>query len=107
MVFSKLMLPLSCHILIRSVKARVLWNLVLSLFGVVLLWEKGGKRYGKQPLLLILDSLEENRRTFKNKERSIQRLKQAFLCSLWDGASFFLCFGHSSAIDFVDRVGSL
>ena len=49
---------------------------------------------------------KRNRRAFEVEEQSIQGLKQAFLCNLWDWARLFLTFGPSSVVDFVDWEGS-
>ena len=89
------------HILIHCTKARVLWELLFALFGVIwvlpllvrdtlLGWR--GSNMGKKcrkvwkatPLCLFLGGLEErNRIAFENEELSIHRLKNSFVCNLW------------------------
>ena len=112
------------RILIHCVKARVLWNLVFSLFGMLwtlpssvkdmlLGWHDSlvGKRRKKlwrtAPLCLSWTVWKErNRRAFGNEEQYVQGLEHAFLCNLWNWSRLFLFFGPSLVVDFVDWVGS-
>ena len=89
------------HILIHCTNARVLWELLFALFGVIwvlpysvrdtLLGWRGinmGKKRSKvwiaAPLCLFWAVWKErNRIAFENEELSIHRLKNSFVCNLW------------------------
>ena len=112
------------HILIHCPKARVLWNLVFSLFGVnwvlpltvrdtLLGWsasfvdKKRGKTWRAAPLCLFWTIWKErNRIVFYNEALSIQRLKISFVCNLFSWSKTCLDGKPCSLINFVDWLGS-
>ena len=112
------------HILSHCPKARVLWNLVFSLFGVnwvlpltvrdtLLGWsvsfgdKKRGKPWRAAPLCLFWTIWKErNRIVFDNKALSIQRLKISFVCNLFSWSKTCLDGEPQSLINFVDWLGS-
>ena len=113
------------HILVHCPKARVLWDLVFSLFGVnwvlpltvkdtLLGWfasfvdKKRGKTWQAAPLCLFWTVWKErNMIVFYNEVLSIQRMKNSFVCNLFSWAkSSCLEVGPFSLINFVDWLGS-
>ncbi|WKA03436.1 hypothetical protein VitviT2T_021543 [Vitis vinifera] len=112
------------HILIHCPKARVLWNLVFSLFGVnwvlpltvrdtLLGWsasfvdKKRGKTWRAAPLSLFWTVWKErNRIVFDNEALSIQRLKNSFVCNIFSWSKSCLDGEPCSLINFVDWLGS-
>ena len=112
------------HILVHCPKARVLWDLVFSLFGVNWVlpfmvrdtfsgWsaffvdKKRGKTWWATPLCLFwMVWKERNRMVFDNEVLSIQRMKNSFVCNLFSWAKSCLDGGPHSLINFVDRLGS-
>ena len=89
------------HIILHCTKARVLWELLFALFGVmwaltylvrdILLGWYGsfmGKKHRKvwmaAPLCLFWAVWKErNRIAFENEELSIHRMKKIFVCNFW------------------------
>ena len=89
------------HILIQCSKARVLWELLFALFGVTWvlpflvkdtlsgwcgfnLGKKRRKVWKAAPLCIFWAVWKErNMIAFDNKELSIHRLKNSFVCNLW------------------------
>ena len=89
------------YILIHCLKARVLWELVFAMFGVMwvlplsardtlLGWhgsfvgKKRRKAWMTTPLCLFWsDWKERNMITFENEDLLIQRMKYLFVCNLW------------------------
>ena len=112
------------HVLIHCPKARVLWNLMFSLFGVnwvlpltirdtLLGWsasfvdKKRGKTWQPVPLYLFWTVWKErNRIVFYNEALSFQRLKSSFVCNLFSWSKSCLDGEPHSLINFVDWLGS-
>ena len=102
------------HILVYCPKARVLWDLVFSLFGVhwvlsftvrdtVSGWsasfvdKKRGKTWRAAPLCLFWTVWKErNMIAFNNEVLSIQRMKNSFVCNLFSWAKSYLDGGPRS-----------
>ena len=111
------------HILVHCDKARVLWDLLFSLFRVfwvmqsivretLLGWHSyfvGRKRkkvWRAAPLCFFWTIWKErNRRSFENVEFSIQRLKYLFLCNLLTWTKLFIGERLMSIVDFIDWLG--
>ena len=123
--------PLCCdeeetinHILIHCSKAKVLWDLLFSLFGVnwvlpflvrdtLLGWhaplkdKKHSKVWWAAPLCLFwMVWKERNRIVFENEVLSLQRLKNSFICNLLSWANSSIIEGPLSLFNFVDWLGS-
>ena len=123
--------PLCCdeeetinHILIHCSKAKVLWDLLFSLFGVnwvipfsvrdtLLGWhaplkdKKHSKVWRAAPLCLFwMVWKERNRIVFENEVLSLQRLKNSFICNLLSWANSSIVEGPLSLFNFVDWLGS-
>ena len=112
------------HILVHCSKAKVLWDLVLSLFGVnwvlpftvrdtLLGWcasfkdKKHRKVWWVAPLCLFLTVWKErNMIVFYNEVLSIQIMKNSFICNLFSWAKSSIVVGPLSLINFVDWLGS-
>ena len=112
------------HILLHCAKARTLWMLLFSLFGVqwvlpatvkatLLGWDGsfvGEKRKGvwrASPLCLFWTVWKaRNKVAFEEEELSIQRLKNSFVYFLWSEAKLFIKDGPSTLVDFIDWVGT-
>ena len=89
------------HILIHCSKARVLWELLFTLFGVfwvlpfsvrntLIEWRgfmlgKKCRKVWKAALLCLFWAvwMERNRIAFDNEDFSVHRLKNSFVCNLW------------------------
>ena len=107
------------HILLRCEKARTLWVLLLSMFGVqwvlpatvkemLLGWNGtfvGKKRKGvwrASPLRLFWTVWKaRNKVAFEEEELSIQRLKFSFVYFLWSKTKLSIKDGSSTLVDFV------
>ncbi|RVW49018.1 Transposon TX1 uncharacterized 149 kDa protein [Vitis vinifera] len=112
------------HILIHCPKAKVLWNLMFTMFRVnwvlqftvkdtLLGWsdsfvdKKRGKIWQAAPLCLFWTMWKErNRIAFDNEALSIQRLKTSFVCNLFSWTKSCLDGEPHSLINFVDWLGS-
>ena len=112
------------NILVHCPKARVMWDLVFSLFDVtwvlpltirdtLLGWfasfvdKKRGKIWRAAPLCLFWTVWKErNRIVFYNEALSIQRLKNSFICNLFSWSKSCLDGEPRSLINFVDWFGS-
>ena len=112
------------YILLHCEKARTLWVLLFSLFGVqwvlpttakdmLLGWNGtfvGKKRKGvwkSSPLCLFwMVWKTRNKVTFEEIELSIQRLKSSFVYLLWSETKMSIKDGPSTLVDFVDWVVS-
>ncbi|KAJ9680532.1 hypothetical protein PVL29_019761 [Vitis rotundifolia] len=112
------------HILIHCSKAKVLWDLLFSLFGVnwvlpfsvrdtLLGWhaplkdKKHSKVWQAAPLCLFwMIWKERNRIVFENEVLSLQRLKNSFICNLLFWANSSIVEGPLSLFNFVDWLGS-
>ena len=112
------------HILLHCDKAKTLWTLLCSLFGVqwvlpatikamLLGWDGsfvGKKRKGvwrASPLCLFWTVWKaRNKIAFEEEELSIQRLKNSFIYFLWSETKLFIKDGPSTLVDFIDWVGT-
>ena len=112
------------HILIHCPKAKVLWNLMFTMFRVnwvlqltvkdtLLGWsdsfvdKKCGKIWRAAPLCLFWTMWKErNRIALDNEALSIQRLKTSFVCNLSSWTKSCLDGEPHSLINFVDWLGS-
>ena len=112
------------HILIHCPKAKVLWNLMFTMFRVnwvlqltvkdiLLGWsdsfvdKKRGKIWRAAPLCLFWTMWKaRNRIAFDNEALSIQRLKISFVCNLFSWSKTCLDGELRSLINFVDWLGS-
>ncbi|KAJ9701497.1 hypothetical protein PVL29_006726 [Vitis rotundifolia] len=112
------------HILIHCPKARVLWNLVFSMFGVhwvlphtvrdtLLGWsasfmdKKRGMTWRAAPLCLFWTVWKaRNKIAFDNEALSLQRLKNSFVCNLFSWTKSCLDGEPRTLINFVDWLGS-
>ena len=111
------------HLLLHCPVARLLWDLLLAIFGVYWVFPKSvsetliswcgtcvGKRRKKAwmaaPLTLFWTIWRErNNIAFENREFSAQRMKALFLCNYWSGTNMFLTNGSRSLIDFLTWLG--
>ena len=111
------------HILLHCHKAWILWQLLLSLFGVswvlpfsvtetLLEWSgsfigrKQKKVWGAAPLCLFWTIWKEgNRRSFDNEEFSDQRLKPVFLSNFLSSSNLYIVEGPMSLLTFVNWLG--
>ena len=50
---------------------------------------------------------ERNSRVFQDKGLTIQRVKQSFLCNLWDWVNMFIDPKANSVVDFIDLIDYL
>ena len=112
------------HILVHCPKARVLWDLVFSLFGVnwvppftirdalsgwspAFMDKKHGKTWRAAPFCLFWTVWKEkNMIVFYNEVLLIQRMKNSFVCNLFSWAKSCLDGGPRSLINFVDWLSS-
>ena len=112
------------HLLLHCVKTRVLWNLLFSLFGIswtlsgtvkttLLGWNGGfvGKRRKKAwqmaPLCIFWSVWKErNRLAFRGGVVNVQRLKNSFVCNLWNWAKVYLGEEAFSLIGFLEWIAS-
>ncbi|RVW24487.1 putative ribonuclease H protein [Vitis vinifera] len=107
------------HLLLFCEKARMLWLLIFSLFGVhwvmhssvkrnllgwhVLLWAKKGESLESCPLCLMWTIWKErNRRVFDDIERNDQDIKSIFLYTFVNWIRVYIEDHTLSLIDFVD-----
>ena len=112
------------HILVHCSKAKILWDLVFSLFGVnwvlpftvrdtLLSWyvsfkdKKYRKVWRAVPLCLFwMVWKERNRIVFDNEVLSIQRLKNFCVCNLLSWAKSSIAIGPLTLFNFVEWLGS-
>ena len=112
------------HILLHCGKARILWQLVFSIFGVrwvlskairetLLVWHRSfvDKRRIKAwrvapPCIFQTIWRERNRRFFNRVEVSDQRLKNLFLSNLSLWVRVYIGRGYMNMVDFIDWLGS-
>ena len=112
------------HILPHCEKARMLWELLFSLFGVswvlssnvretLLGWHgyfvgrKQEKVWDGAPLCLFWTLWKErNRRAFDNEDLLDQRLLTRFLCNLMYWTNLYIGEGPFSLFNFIDWLGS-
>ena len=112
------------HILVHCSKAKILWDLVFSLFGVnwvlpftvgdtLLGWhitfkdKKHRKVWQAAPLCLFWTVWKErNRIVFDNEVLVVQRLKNSFICNLFSWAKSSIVVGPLTLFNFVDWLGS-
>ena len=112
------------HILIHCTKARVLWELLFALFGVMwvlpysvrdnLLGWRGinlGKKHSNAwmtaPLCLFwVVWKERNKIAFENEELLIHRMKNSFVCNFWFWTKSIVDEGPLPLISFFDWLGS-
>ena len=112
------------HILNHCSKARVLWELLFAMFGVMwvlplsardtlLSWH--GSFMGKKrreawmaaPLCLFGSVWKErNKIAFENEELLIQIMKYSFICNLWSWSKLCIDVGPLPLINFFDWLGS-
>ena len=99
------------HLLIHCTKARLLWDLLLAIFGVpwvfplsvretLLSWrgtfvgKKRKKAWMAAPLSIFWSIWRErNYIAFENKDLSAQRMKASFICNLWSWSKCTLLKG--------------
>ena len=111
------------HILIHCSKARVLWELVFALFGVMWIlpllardtflgWhgsfvrKKRRKAWMATPLCLFWSIWKErNRIAFENEDLSIQRMKYSFVCNRWSWSKPCIEVGPLPLINFFYWLG--
>ena len=111
------------HLLLHCPVARLLWDLLLAIFGVYWVFPKSvsktliswcdtcvGKRRKKAwmaaPLTLFWTIWRErNNIAFENREFSAQRMKALFLCNYWSGTNMYLTNRSRSLIDFLIWLG--
>ena len=111
------------HLLLHCPVARLLWDLLLAIFGVYWVCPKSvsetliswcgtcvGKRLKKAwmtaPLTLFWTIwCERNNIVFENREFSAQRMKALFLCNYWSGTNMYLTNRSRSLIDFLTWLG--
>ena len=111
------------HLLLHSPVTRLLWDLLLAIFGVYWVFPKSvsetliswcgtcvGKRRKKAWMPASLTLFwniwrERNNIAFENREFSAQRMKALFLCNYWSGTNMFLTNGSRSLIDFLTWLG--
>ena len=112
------------HILIQCSKARVLWELLFTLFGVswVLPYSVrdtlsgwSGFNMGKKRIKVWKAApscifwavwKERNRIAFDNEELSLNRLKNTFVCNLWVWSKPVVNEGSLSLLGFFDWLGA-
>ena len=112
------------HILIQCSKARVLWELLFTLFGVswVLPYSVrdtlcgwSGFNMGKKRIKVWKAApscifwavwKERNRIVFYNEELSIHRVKNSFVCNFWSWTKLYIVDGPLPLINFCDWLGS-
>ena len=111
------------HLLLHCPVARLLWDLLLAIFGVYWVFPKSvsetlilwcgtyvGKRRKKAwmatPLTLFWTIwCERNNIAFENREFSAQRMKTLFHCNYWSGTNMYLTNRSRSLIDFLTWLG--
>ena len=111
------------HLLLHCPVARLLWDLLLAIFGVNWVFPKSvsetliswsgscvGKRRKKAwmaaPLTLFWTIWRErNNIAFENRELSAQRMKALFLCNYWSGTNMYLTNRSRSLVDFLTWLG--
>ena len=107
------------HILLHCIVVRVLWEIVLALFGVQwvfletvkeVLFSWRGSFVGKK----IWNSIqwvfrifwmvwnERNRLAFRGDSLAIQKLKSSFVCNLWSWARVYMGEESSSLLGFLE-----
>ena len=112
------------HILIHCTKARVLWELLFALFGVmwvlpysvrdnllgcrgINLGKKRSKVWMTAPLCLFwVVWKERNKIAFENEELLIHRMKNSFVCNFWFWTKSIVDEGPLPLINFFDLLGS-
>ena len=112
------------HILIHCTKARILWELLFALFGVMwvlpylvrdtlLGWhginmgKKRSKVWMTAPLCLFwVVWKERNIIAFENEELSIHRMKNSFVCNFWFWTKLIIDEGPLPLINLFDWLGS-
>ncbi|KAJ9708505.1 hypothetical protein PVL29_000510 [Vitis rotundifolia] len=112
------------HILIHCTVVKVLWDLVLGLFGVKwvfpltvkeVLFSWRGAFVGKKreklwksiPLFILWAVWKErNRLAFKGGEFAIQKFKHSFVCNLWGWAKLYMGEEPVSLIGFLEWLAS-
>ena len=112
------------YLLLHCVKTRVLWNLLFSLFGMawilsclvketLLGWHgafvgKARKKAWQMTPLCIFWTVwkEKNMLAFGNKELSLQRLKNSFVCNLLSWVKVSIVLSPSLLVSFIHWLGS-
>ena len=108
------------HILLHCIVVRVLWEIVLALFGVQwvflesvkeMLFSWRGPFVGKKrkkiwnsiPLCIFWTVWKErNRLAFRRGSLAIQKLKNSFVCNLWSWARVYIGEESSSLLGFLE-----
>ena len=108
------------HILLHCIVVRVLWEIVLALFGahwvfpetvkeVLLSWrgpfvgKKRKKIWNSIPLCIFWTVWKErNRSAFRGDSLAIQKLKNSFVCNLWSWARVYMGEESSSLLGFLE-----
>ena len=111
------------HLLIHCSKARILWELLLAIFGVswvfplfvkdtLLSWKGSfvGKRRKKAWMIAPLCIFwtiwwEKNRLVFEDVNISVNRMKYTFICNLWSSVNLYSVERLRSLVDFLTWVG--
>ncbi|KAJ9699196.1 hypothetical protein PVL29_008009 [Vitis rotundifolia] len=112
------------HLLIHCTVARVLWEMVLGLFGVqwvfpnsvkevIISWKgsfvgkKRRKIWRSIPLYIFwMVWMERNRLAFRGGMLAIQKLKNSFVCNLWGCAKLYSGVESRSLIGFLEWLAS-
>ena len=112
------------HILLHCTVARVLWDIILALFGVhwvfpetvievLLSWrgsfvgKKRKKIWNSMPVCIFWTVWKErNRLAFRGSVLNIQYLKNFFVCNLWNWAKVYLGEEAFSLIGFLEWIAS-
>ena len=105
------------HLLIHCSKTRILWELLLAIFGVIvseifLSWNgsfvsKHHKKAWMAAPMCIFWTLwrEINRLVFEDVNVSVNRMKSTFLCNLWSWVNLYSVEKPRPLIDFLTWVG--